>query len=604
MLLLDLPKNKPASPALSHRKVFCVIEHAYRDREIAEAVCSGRFNIAGTELDIGLEPDWLKNPLAGDIEWQIEWHKFYYGLDLANAFSQTGDTKFLRVWERLVLSFIRQVPVEFASTDVLARRVQNWIYARQIFADAKNFSKFSEGFESELHASLENQTTYIHGHLTAERNHRTLELYALFIVALAFPKIGTDRDLLSFAMDGLTDNLMADIREDGAQRESSTHYHCTVLRSFLGARENARLFGLKFSREFDMRLMKACDFALHIHRPDGQIPAFSDSDTGSYLDLLKLAGNIFSRPDFIYAATSGRKGTKPETVHVNFEDSGYFIQRSGWGTDKTAFANEKFLMFDCGPIGDGGHGHYDLLNVEISADGKPLIVDSGRFTYAEGPDFNWRHFFKGTAAHNTLVVDGKDQTTYRRGKPKGETAKGMFLGRESQPNLDVLCGNVVSPNYEAVHTRRIFFIHNEYWLISDEMISTTQHRYDLRFHLTPDAWNGCSIVSTPANTIVRTPDVALLFELGQNLSIEPNWFSPRYGIKYRAPCVNLASEAESITLYTLVMPLCLEKELPSFTVKKDGPATIIEIARAETETEVLSWALNGEYLQDLRLTQI
>lgn len=603
MLLLDLPKKKSFAPADRRPEVFCVIEHAYRDLAKAEAVCSGRFEIAGSEFNLGLEVDWLKNPHASDIEWQIEWHKFYYGLDLACAFSETGDRRFLDTWISLVRSFIRQVPVEFASTDVVARRVQNWIYARQIFARSDFFKGFSSGFDNEVLKSIAEQAAYLKENLTAERNHRTLELYALFIVALALPKLDSDGELLRFAVDLLSENLISDILPDGVQRELSTHYHCTVLRSFLGARENARRFGLKFPPEFDERLIRACEFAMHIHRPDGQIPAISDSDSGSYLELLSLAGDIFSRPDFTYAATYGRDGIAPNISNASFDKSGYFIQRSGWGIERVAFKDERFLMFDCGPIGDGGHGHYDLLNVEIAACGKPLIVDGGRYTYAEESDFNWRHYFKGTAGHNTVVVDNKDQTPYRRGKPKGDVAVGTFLERLSPPGLDVLCGKALSPNYEAVHTRRVFFIRNEFWLIEDSLNGELPHRYDLRFHLTPSVWNQCSVVKTERNCIVRTPDVALLFSKEADPIIEPAWFSPQYGIKHRAPCVSVVSEnTASAAFYTLIFPLCLRAALPGFSVRKHASNTVVEVGHNNGTSEILSWDLRNELLENLSLS--
>ncbi|NOT46582.1 MAG: alginate lyase family protein [Acidobacteria bacterium] len=601
MFLLDLPKNKTNHYSINRREVFCVIEHAYRSREIADAVSSGRFAITGVELDLGTDVNWLSNPCEKDIEWQIEWHKFYYGLDLAASFSQTGDGKYPHVWEKLVRSFIRQVPAEFASTDVLARRVQNWIYAWQIFTTAKYSENFSPDFERGLLRSIEIQVEYLRENLTPERNHRTLELYALFIAALALPQIDKNGQLIRFAIEQFSENLLIDILPDGAHREQSTHYHCTVLRSFLGAKENARRFGLKFSPEFDHRLIKACEFAMHIHRPDGEIPAFSDSDRGSYHDLLKLAGNIFSRPDFIYAATTGGEGTAPISSNVSFNNSGYFIQRSGWGTGETSFANEKFLMFDCGPIGDGGHGHYDLLNIEIAASGKPLIVDNGRFTYAEDEDFNWRHFFKGTAAHSTVTVDGKDQTTYRRGKPKCGIAQGKFLERVSRTDLDVVCGKAVSPNYEAIHTRRIFFIRNKYWLIFDELKGEISHRYDLRFHLTPAAWNHVGIFKMRTNAVVRTPDLALIFEKDSEINVEPGWFSPQYGIKKRSPCVSVSTEAASVEFFTLVVPLNLEEKVPAFAVTRNGSSTTVSISPDNSRTEMLSWNLHDERLEDLKL---
>src|SRR5215207_2713010 len=103
------------------RPVFCVVGHAYRSLSVAEAVCAGRFTHAGVTLDLGVEPEWLTAPFPEDAEWRIEWSKFYYGLDLAFAFGETGETEFLRAWERLVRSWIRQVPVGFDTNDVTGR---------------------------------------------------------------------------------------------------------------------------------------------------------------------------------------------------------------------------------------------------------------------------------------------------------------------------------------------------------------------------------------------------------------------------------------------------------------------------------------------------
>src|SRR5437879_3768351 len=90
------------------QKVFCVIEHSCRDLGLAEDVCLGRFTHAGITVEIGTDPDWLSDDLPEDEEWRIEWSKFYYGLDLAYAFNQTGERRFLQAWEKLISSWIRQ----------------------------------------------------------------------------------------------------------------------------------------------------------------------------------------------------------------------------------------------------------------------------------------------------------------------------------------------------------------------------------------------------------------------------------------------------------------------------------------------------------------
>ena len=90
-------------------------------------------------------------------------------------------------------------------------------------------------------------------------------------------------------------------------RERSTHYHMIALRSFVGARENCRRFGVALPASFDERLSRACDFARHMRRPDGTIPALSDSDTGDYGELLELAARLLERPELRAAAGRPRE---------------------------------------------------------------------------------------------------------------------------------------------------------------------------------------------------------------------------------------------------------------------------------------------------------
>lgn len=560
-MIATLVQTKP-------RPVFCVIEQLHRDVALAEQICLGQFTHAGITLGLGTTPDWLTSVFPGDAEWRIEWSKFYYGLDLAAAFNETGDPKFLYAWEDLVGSWIEQVPVDIDPADVTGRRIQNWIYTWNRFASAPSFPGFTEGFADQLLESLAAQVEHLRLNLAAERNHRTLELYALFIVALALPELDAQGELLEFSIEELHRNLLADIRDDGVHREHSTHYHMVVLRSFVAARLNAQRFGLTFPDGFDRCLERACEFALHAHRPDGVIPALSDSDSGSYLDVLELAGTIFSRPDFLYVASQGKKGTPPPEKYVSFSEAGYFIQRSGWGENETAFADERFLIFDCGPLGDGGHGHYDALSIEIAAGGRPLIVDPGRFTYHEDK-LNWRHWFKGTPAHNTVCVDGLDQTPYYCGKPKGPLAEAQLIERFSAPNFDLLCGRVTSQSYDAIHTRFIFFIADEYWVIVDKLSGEAPHDYDLRFHLGPEAMNHTVLQKRDGNNAVIAPGVALIFPSGNEPQLQPGWFAPEYGQRISAPVVSVRAKAAATVFFTLVMPLVSNHPLRVFRVLTD-----------------------------------
>jgi Heparinase II/III-like protein/Heparinase II/III N-terminus len=543
------------SDRIAPRSVYCITSSVHNDLSVAEAVRAGRFTHVGLTLELGTEPDWLGADLPADDEWRIEWTKFYYGLDLGNAFAVSGDPSFLHAWESLVGSWIRTVPVGSDAGDVAARRMQNWIYAWDLFASSPDFPGLRDGLDEALLESIAAHVGHVRAELTPEvyRNHRTLELYALFVVVLAFPSLDPGSELLAFTIDELHRTLAEGFRPDGVHREGSTHYHLVALRSLLGARANARRFSLTLPADFDRLLERACTFALHCHRPDGIASALSDADAASYPEVLRLAGTLLGRPDYSYAATAGREGRPPAERSPSFPHGGYFFQRSGWGDGNDAFADERFLVFDCGPLGDGGHGHYDLLSIEVYAYGRPLLVDPGRFTYAED-DGNLRRWFKGTAAHNTVGVDGLDQTPYRRGRPTGSVARATFLGRTVAADLDVLEGRAESPCYDAIHTRRVLFLHDEVWVVEDELRAESEHHYDLRWHLAAEAWGTTEVTDTSGGAVVRAPGLVLTLSGPDRVSLERGWVSPRYGIKLPAPVIRASATGRDVRFVTLIVP--------------------------------------------------
>src|SRR5204863_5097452 len=253
----------------------------------------------------------------------------------------------------------------------------NWIYAAQRLGVPLEL----------LQPSLDGQIAHVRANLAPERNHRTLELYALFVAGLALDR----HELVQEMIEQLDDNLARAFRPGGVHGEASTHSRAIALRSLAGARENGRRHGISFPAGYDDRLARACRFLAHCTRPDGTIPALSDADSGDYRALLELTG-----------------ATDEHAVAADFPAGGYHVRRSGWD------AQARYLIFDCGPLGDGGHGHYDLLSFEAHAGGRAVVLDPGRRSYSEAPP-NLRRWFRGTAAHNTVCVDGLDQTPYTRG---------------------------------------------------------------------------------------------------------------------------------------------------------------------------------------------
>ena len=173
------------------------------------------------------------------------------------------------------------------------------------------------------------------------------------------------------------------------------------------------------------------EFLLATARPDGLMPVIGDCDDGrfhifTYVEgwkpqdarhLLAPAAVLLNRPE--WAALAGPRGaweavwwgydpalvpeadaaTLPPVAQL-FPEVGIAVARRGG----------HYLAVTNGAVGTkgfGNHKHNELLSFEYHCDGAPVIVDPGSFCYTS--DFAARNLFRGTAYHNTIVVDGVEQ---------------------------------------------------------------------------------------------------------------------------------------------------------------------------------------------------
>ena len=67
-------------------------------------------------------------------------------------------------------------------------------------------------------------------------------------------------------------------------------------------------------------------------------------------------------------------------------------------------------MLDTGPHGylNGGHAHADALSITLTVAGRLLFVDPGTACYTIDPARRDR--FRSTRLHNTLALDGRQQS--------------------------------------------------------------------------------------------------------------------------------------------------------------------------------------------------
>jgi hypothetical protein len=536
-----------------------------------DAIVAGRFEFNGETHVLGDTPEWLVNA-SSDVEWHILLHKFYYATGLGMAWADTGDARYVDRWVALTSSWIDTVPPGFIAADVTGRRVQNWIYAYLFFVLRDGKARFPTAFHERLLASIDQQVEYLCTHLTPKRNHRTLELYAIFLASLAFPEFARAADWQRFALAGLVANAESDLLPDGVHCELSTDYHHLVLKNCLCVRRLAAMNGISVPESFDRRLAAALDFSMHVHKPDGIVPSLSDGDARGYRELLRQGHALFGRQDWLYVASGGVAGCPPASPGALFPDAGYAVLRSGWGRGPRAYAQEHYLVFDCGPLGEGNHGHLDCLSFEFAAHGRSLVVDPGRYTYSEAGETNWRVRFRGTEAHNTVSVDGRNQTRYepkrvvdvatrhkagsvrhRIGGPAPTVQRRAFVVED---RFGYVCATASSAEYDALHTRHVAYLFGEYWLVVDRLEAPSPHRYDLRFQLGEQAHGRCVLQQRGGVHRVQSPGLVLAVdaEAPARAAIEPSFVSYDYGTRLQAPRVRVTREGRHAWFHTLLQP--------------------------------------------------
>jgi hypothetical protein len=227
------------------------------------------------------------------------------------------------------------------------------------------------------------------------------------------------------------------------------------------------------------------------------------------------------------------------------------------------------LILDAGPQGSlsAGHGHADALSVQLLVDGRALLTDPGTFEYVgEGPE---REQFRGTAAHNTLTVDGLDQS-----EPAGPFAWSRLTRSSVErwirgQTFDLLAAK--HDGYERLeppvtHHRFVFHKKNAFWVVRDAAAGSGKHRLDLAWHLGPE------LQSSGMPGMFRGkdgPGIAVVGVEDRNWTgdvVEAAW-SEAYGRQQMAPCLRFRCETDLPAEFATVL-------LPQFAgVARPGALT-------------------------------
>ncbi|MDT0212629.1 heparinase II/III family protein [Rothia sp. ARF10] len=266
----------------------------------------------------------------------------------------------------------------------------------------------------------------------------------------------------------LAQMAVSQFAEDGVHLEHSPDYHRMLLASF----ELAVKDGLIEDPEVKGRVERAARVLGWMVQPDGALVQFGDSPETKM--VRPDAGSIDPQTEFILS--DGSRGERPTEELAVYPAGGYAFVRSPQPTGPGTLRDSGYLAFSAA-FHSRAHKHADDLNVVWFDRGQQILTDGGRFGYGDllPPDsplrsqgFYYaapeRQYVEGTMAHNTLMMDGRNQERRTRA-PYGSG----LLDCSAEDGVFDLSGRVHHADY--IHRRRVVYRPGEELLVKDSVFS-------------------------------------------------------------------------------------------------------------------------------------
>lgn len=307
-------------------------------------------------------------------------------------------------------------------------------------------------------------------------NHLFANAKALVFAGLYFngPEADIWRDK---GLKILTREVPEQILVDGGHFERSTMYHALAFEDVLDLcnisecySERLASVGLEQLTEWHKRIPEMWHWLHAMCHPDGAISFFNDAAFGVAPSLQELDA---------YAERLGfeRDSIDSRTSVVTLTESGYLRLQSA----------DAILLLDVAPIGPDylpGHAHADTLSFELSIANQRVFVNSGTSCYGGGVE---RLRQRGTAAHNTVVVNSVDSSEVWGGFRVARRARPIELSVDAQEDcVRVVCAH---DGYTRLQGRPI---HERRWtlevsaLVVEDRVIGAYQKADARFHIHPE----------------------------------------------------------------------------------------------------------------------
>ena len=341
-------------------------------------------------------------------------------------------------------------------------------------------------------------------------NHLFSNAKALVFAGLVFDGAEAER-WLRRGLEVLEDEVPEQILPDGGHFERSPMYHAIVLEDMLDLTNLHRAYGRPEPDAWPETIGPMRRWLAAMTDPDGEIVLFNDAA----FDIARPMAALEAYADRLDLPQTG----VPEKGLIDLPETGY-----------ARLSDARITCFvDAAPIAPDylpAHAHADTLGFECSVDGRRVLVDSGTSTYEAGPE---RQAQRGTAAHNTVRLDGVDSSEVWGGFRVARRARIVERAVGEKPGVQEV--SAAHDGYRRlpggpVH-KRAWCLESGVLTIQDWIAGVGRHQVELAFHLYP------GIKSDKADDgTFRLEEGLALLSVDRRLkwSIEPSTYHPEFGI--------------------------------------------------------------------------
>ena len=524
-----------------------------------------------TKIDLLVNYDWVTNPLT-DYKYNINQH----WSEIEDLSLKSGDIKY--VWEKARFSFLYDIirydfhydddqsdfvfnqiedfidknPINqgpnYKCSQEISLRVMNWTFALYYYKDSLHlkealFQKIMHNIYWQTHHVFHN----IHfSRITVRNNHAITETLLLYLSKKLFPFFPNVDKWSVKGKKWFEQEVAYQIYEDGTFLQFSMNYHRVAVQLLTWGIQLAKLNNDKFKAEVYDRAEKSLKFLDACMDPVSQeLPNYGSNDGALFFKLTDDDyRNYQSQLNDLRAVIFGFVNEKSESQQwyglkdiktentikqgiYSFRDSGYQIIQE---LDVKTFIR-------CGSYKDRPC-QADNLHLDIWAKGINYFWDPGSFLY--NTDAKTLNYFIGTAAHNTVSINGENQML------KGDRFIWYNWIKVTQSNITeeddkyIFKGSINGFKHigESKHTRTITKYKDKLeWLVEDEISTLSDEVIIQNWNINPEVAHKIEIKA---------------FDIDKQLEKKQNsfWYSRYYGQK--SPSTHISFETKSSKIKTTI----------------------------------------------------